>query len=465
MTDLAVFGGYLVIVLLIGRLTGQRIHSAEDFHLCGRDLGRLPAALSQAATEFSGSGLIGGAGLAYAVGLSAIWWNWSAAPVYIAVAFTVVYLLRKLRVGTTPGFLGQCYGAPAQRLTAALQAIGLVIFTGVQIKVSMITLGALFGMDPVIAALLVSTVFIAYTMMGGLWAVVWTDVLQYSILMGGVLLAAGLAWFHVGGVSGLTGNLPDSYFDITAAGGMGILSYFLLVMHAYSTDQMALQRGLAAKDPGVARFAFVYTGINYIVFGACVAFIGMSAAVLLPGLDHQDDALPRLINEVFPPGLRGLMLTAILAVTMSTASSALAATSAMLVQDLYEPLTNRSHGKNEQSVVRDSRLATFLAGSSALLLAVLFPGVVDMVFFGVAVANAPMFFPLLLGLYGKRVNTKSVIWAIIATAIFDFCSHVFWYGKVGGIVGEVHYFILGPLIGLAIILLATLFRPDSVSHV
>jgi len=461
MTDLLVFGGYLVIVLLIGKFTGQKIHSAEDYHLCGRDLGRLPAALSQAATEFSGSGLIGGAGLAYSVGIAAIWWNWSAAPVYIVVGFTVVYLLRKLKVGTTPGFLGKCYGAPVQRLSALLQAIGLIIFTGVQIKVSMITLSALFGMDPIIAAFLVSSVFIAYTMMGGLWAVVWTDVLQYSILMGGVLLAAGLSWFHVGGVSGLTGNLPESYFDITSVGAMGLLSYFLLVMHSYSTDQMALQRGLAAKDPKVARFAFVYTGLNYIVFGACVAFIGMSAAVLLPGLESQDEALPGLVNEVFPAGLRGLMLTAILAVTMSTASSALAATSAMLVQDLYEPLTNRKHEKTESTVVRDSRLATLLAGASALMMAVTFPGVVDMVFFGVAVANAPVFIPLLLGLYGKRINRKSVLWAVIATAIFDFCSHIFWYQKVSGIVGEVHYYILGPLLGLAIMLLATLIWPHK----
>jgi len=459
MTDLLVFGAYLVIVLLIGRFTGKRIHSAEDYHLCGRDLGRLPAALSQAATEFSGSGLIGGAGLAYAVGLSAIWWNWSAAPVYIAVGFTVVYLLRKLKVGTTPGYLGKCYGAPVQRLTALLQAIGLIIFTGVQIKVSMITLGALFDMDPVIAALLVSTVFIAYTMMGGLWAVVWTDVLQYGILMGGVLLAAGLSWFHVGGIAGLTATLPDSYFDATAVGGMGILSYFLLVMHSYSTDQMALQRGLAARDANVARFAFVYTGLNYLVFGAAVAFIGMSAAALLPGLEQQDDALPMLINEVFPAGLRGLMLTAILAVTMSTASSALAATSALLVQDLYEPLTDRSHAKSDSTVVRDSRIATLLAGSTALAMAVAFPGVVDMVFFGVAVANAPVFFPLLLALYGKRINRKSVIWAIVITATFNFCSHLFWYQKVSGILGEVHYYILGPLLGLAIMMAATILNP------
>ncbi len=85
MTDLLVFGGYLIIVLLIGKFTGKRIHSADDFHLCGRNLGRLPAALSQAATEFSGSGLIGGAGLAYAIGLSAICQNRISMPHQLAV--------------------------------------------------------------------------------------------------------------------------------------------------------------------------------------------------------------------------------------------------------------------------------------------------------------------------------------------------------------------------------------------
>ncbi len=131
--------------------------------------------------------------------------------------------------------------------------------------------------------------------------------------------------------TGLSTNLPARYFDPAAIGAMEIVGFFLLVMHAYSTDQMTMQRGLAARDTRVTRFSYAFTGVSYIVFGACVVFLGMSAAVLLPGLDNADDAFPQLINEVFPSGLRGLMLTAILAVTMSTASSVLAASSALLV--------------------------------------------------------------------------------------------------------------------------------------
>ena len=458
--DLLVFSGYLVIVLLIGRFAGRRIRSAEDFHLCGRSLGRLPAAFSQAATEFSGSGLIGGAALAYTFGISVIWWNWAAAPVYIIVGITIAVLLRKLRVATTPGFLGERYGASAQRLTATLQVVGLIMFTGVQIKASIVTLTAFFGMDPVFAAVLVTTIFVAYTIMGGLWAVVWTDVLQYGILMGGVLLASGLAFYYVDGFTGLTDNLPARYFDPAAVGAMEIAGFFLLVMHAYSTDQMTLQRGLAAKDPNVTRFAFIYTGVNYIVFGACVVFLGMSAAVLLPGLDQPDDAFPQLINQVFPSGLRGLMLTAILAVTMSTASSALAASSAMLVQDIYEPLMNRNREKSDRGVVQDSRVATLLAGLVALLVAVLFPGVVDMVFFGVAVANAPIFAPLILGLFWHRVNRASAFWAIVVTAIVGIISAEYWYQKIDGIIGDIHYLILAPAVGFGIMLVATLLWPN-----
>jgi SSS family solute:Na+ symporter len=213
-------------------------------------------------------------------------------------------------------------------------------------------------------------------MMGGLWAVVWTDVFQYGLLMGGLLLATGLAYYYVGGFEALSTHLPDSYFDPTSEGLMTLGSYFRLVILAYSTDHAFLQRGLAAKSPDEARFAYLYTGLNYIVFGGCVVFIGMAAAVLLPGLENQDDALPNLIKKVFPSELRGVFLTAILAVTMSTASSSLAAASAMLVQDLYEPIANRRHRRSQDEVVRDSRIATFVAAISALIMAVQFPNVV-----------------------------------------------------------------------------------------
>lgn len=288
MIDLLVFGAYAVAVLAIGRHASGRIHTSEDFHLCGRQLGRFPAALSLAATEFNGSGLVGGAGLAYAIGVAGIWWNITAVPAWIVAGFVVAVHLRRLALYTVPGYLGGKYGVTTQRLVAVLQMLSSIMFAAVQIQVSALALTALFGTDPLLGAVLVTAVFFAYTVMGGLWAVVWTDVLQYLILMTGVIVACVVSVQLAGGIEALRA-LPAEYRDPGRIGLMEPLAWLALNVYSYSTDQVYMQRAFASKDEKVARFAFVFTGLNYIVFGICVAGIGMAAAILLPGLAQQED--------------------------------------------------------------------------------------------------------------------------------------------------------------------------------
>jgi SSS family solute:Na+ symporter len=448
--DILVFAFYMAAVLLIGRWTSRRIGTAEDFHLCGRSLGRLPAALSLAATEFSGSGLIGGAGLAYAIGVSGAYWNLTAVPAWILVGLTATITLRRLTLDTIPGFLGQRYGISARRLVAVLQMTEAVVFTAVQIQVSALSLSTLFGMDRTLAACLTTVVFVAYTAMGGLWAVVWTDVLQYVILMSGVLVGLPLALQKAGWLAGLREALPAGHFDPGRLGLMEPLAWMALCVYSYSTDQTYMQRVFASQSAGVARFAYVYTGFNYLVFGLCVAGMGMVAAVLLPGLSHQDQALPALIHGVLPPGLRGFFLTAILATTMSTASAWLAASSSLFIQDLYEPIKGR--GLTERALLLASRLATIVLAAGALAIALVAPGVVNAVVFSTLVAPAAVFFPLMLGLYWKGARRRAGFAAILAGALAGVLSHVLLYGGAGGALGEVHPLFFGPGVGLLVLL-------------
>ncbi len=203
MLDIIIFAAYIGLVLGIGRYWSKRIHSTEDFHLCGRQLGRLPASLSLAATEFSGSGLIGGAGLVYAIGLSGIFWNYAAIPAYILLGILIAPRLRRMRLTTIPEYIGMKFGVSTQRLTAVLEIIEAVAFVAVQILVSALLLSALFNLTVAQASLIVTAAFAIYTMMGGLWAVVWTDALQYVVLMVGIILAVVLALNAVGGIDGL----------------------------------------------------------------------------------------------------------------------------------------------------------------------------------------------------------------------------------------------------------------------
>jgi SSS family transporter len=456
--DILVFAFYIAAVLLIGRWTSRRIGTAEDFHLCGRSLGRLPAALSLAATEFSGSGLIGGAGLAYAIGISGAYWNLTAVPAWILVGLTATVTLRKLTLDTVPGFLGARYGISARRLVAVLQMTEAVVFTAVQIQVSALSLSTLFGMDRTIAAGLTTVVFVAYTAMGGLWAVVWTDVLQYVILMSGVLIGLPLALQKVGWLAGLRAALPAGHFDLGRLGLMEPLAWMALCVYSYSTDQTYMQRVFASSNARVARFAYVYTGINYLVFGLCVAGMGMVASVLLPGLPHQDEALPALIHDVLPAGLRGFFLTAILATTMSTASAWLAASSSLFVQDIYEPL--KGARLEQRTLLVASRLATVVVAAGALAIALVAPGVVNAVVFSTLVAPAAVFFPMMLGLYWKGARRRAGFTAILAGALAGVASQVLLYGKAGGLLGEVHPLFFGPGVGVLVLLgLSVLGRP------
>jgi SSS family solute:Na+ symporter len=450
--DIAAFAAYLVIVLFIGAMTSRRIGNAEDFHLCGRSLGPVTVSMSLAATVFSGSGLIGGAGLAYAIGASGSYWNLTAVPAWILVGLTLTVTMRKLRLSTVPGYLGEIYGIHTRRLIAILQIVEAITFVAVQITVSRLALQTLFGMDALTAAALVTAVFVAYTAMGGLWAVVWTDIVQYVVLMSAVIIGLILALHKAGGMPGLHAALPASHFSMASLGVETPIAWFALCVYSWGTDQAYMQRAFAARDATTARTAYLFTAATYLVFGVCVAGIGMAAAALMPGLHDQNQAFPALIERVVPVGLRGFFLTGILATTMSTASAYLAASSSVLVQDVYEPLLRS--GLQGRHLLRTSRIATIGLAAAAFVIALYFPTIVNVVIFSTLVAPAAIFFPLLFALYFKRTNRRAGFYAILSAAVAGVADQA-WVAGHGGVIGAIDPLFFGPAIGLTVLLAAT----------
>lgn len=453
MLDAVILVAFLALLLAIGRWAAGRVRTSLDFHLCGRRLGKLPVALSLAATEFNGSGLVGGAGLAYTIGVAGSFWNFSAVPAWLLLGFTVAVAVRRLALYTMPELLERRYGPGARRIASLSQLASGVLFIGVQILVSALVLSTLLGVPRGAAAAVVTAVFVAFTFAGGLLAVVWTDVLCYLVLMAAVLVSFPVALAEVGGWAGLKSALPAEQFDLGRLGVAEPLAWVALCFYSYGTDQAYLQRVFASDRPEVARFAYAYTGVNYLIFGGAVALLGMSAAALVPGLGHDDQALPALLKTIFPPGLRSLFLTGILAATISTASSYLSAASSLFAKDFYEPLLARR--PSEANLLRASRLATVAGAALALTFALAAPRIVDAVVLSVLISHAAVFFPLLAALYWPGVARRAGAWAILAGAVGGLGSHFFLYGEVA-YVGAVHPLFFGPLCSLAA--LATL-RP------
>ena len=204
MLDASILIAFLLALVVIGRWASGRVHTSLDFHLAGRRLGKLPVALSLAATEFNGSGLVGGAGLAYTVGIAGMFWNLSAVPAWIILGFTVAVALRKLSLYTVPEFLGTRYDSRARRLASVSQLLSGIIFLAVQVLVSALAISTMMDVPMVAAAMTVTVIFVLYTYGGGLLAVVWTDVICYFVLMAAVVIGFPLALRHAGWVAGLS---------------------------------------------------------------------------------------------------------------------------------------------------------------------------------------------------------------------------------------------------------------------
>jgi Na+/proline symporter len=179
----------------------------------------------------------------------------------------------------------------------------------------------------------------------------------------------------------------------------------------------------------------------------------------LPGLADENQALPELVAQVLPEGVRALIMTAIIAATMSTSSSFLAAASSLAVQDLYEPILG--HGASEDRQIFHSRVITALFAAISLGISLVFPGVVSLVVFATLVAPAAIFIPFILSIFWDRTPAQAGFWAILASAAAGCTSQIFWYEQVGGWLGAIHPLFVAPLAALAVIIPVALLQKGT----
>lgn len=455
--DVIIIAAYFVAVLMIGKWSMSKVKTASDFHIGGRNMGKLETALSTAATDFGGSGLVGCAGLAYAIGLAGGWWDLCATPAWIVLGLTMAAGFRRLALTTVPEFLEERYGMSARVIAAVLHLAGTTFSLTAQMVVAAMAFSVLTGISQDITIIIATAVFVIYTAAGGLVAVVWTDVMQYFILMIGVAIALPLAIVNAGGWSNIVATVPASYWDLGAMGWMEPAAWIAMCFFTYSTSQFYVQRLFAAKDEATARFAYVYTGINYVFYGFAVAILGIAAAVLFPGLENQEMAVPLIIKEVLPIGIKGLLLAAILAATMSTAASMLTACSSMFTVDIWQRLIKTNADDKHYLLV--ARVATVVLAALSLLASYTMQSVVALIVLANTIYAASIFFPLLFGMYSKRVNAQGAVAAILFGGVMAMLSHFVWYGKVGGLFGALHPMFTASLSALIVLFIVSYLTP------
>lgn len=453
---------YLLIVIGIGFYMRRRIRTEKDYLAAGGTLGVLVGGATLAATQMSAGTAIGTVGFHYQTGYNftwiwlAIWLSWVIMALLMGPKMKAFY--NSHGALTIPDLLGTRYESKAVRVIAVvilLFAFGLTIVA--ELVGGSYILNVAFGVPTTLGVLLIAGVFIAYTVLGGLFAIAYTDLLQMLVFAVGFAIAVPYAVGQAGGFVAL--NEALSSIEPTLVGnGMPLgtllasaISFFILLL-GYPIIAI---RFYSLKDNKTIRRAVGLSFVFQAIVAISVAFLGVSARVLYPGLETPDLASPTVAMDLLPPILGGLLLAAILAAIQSTVSAVLLMLGSAISHDIIKHVMGRS--MSERQTVNVTRVVVLIMGILPIPFA-LFPlPLIQQIWINAAALIGSSFAVVtLLGLYWKRGTTAGAI----ASMVGGIGTAALWLilGNPFG-VNAVYVSVPVSLLGMVLVSLAT--RPVS----
>jgi solute:Na+ symporter, SSS family len=425
--DFIAMGIYFVVLLWIGvhvARTGRGEGESESFLAADRNMNLVQTTSSTAATDLGGGFSIAMGGLGFTLGISGSWLIAVSGLSIVLVSFLMVPKVKRWADRVRGLTTGDLFEARFDRRTGTLSAvvIGIAWFTfvGGQIIAGGKLLQVTLDMNLTVAVVLSGAIILAYTAMGGLKAVIYTDVFQMFVLMIGIVfIAVPIGLTKVGGWDAIVTHFradPEtaSLVDWTAVGWKQMIGWFFAIFPIWFISIAGMQRIVAARDEKTARRAFLLTGvpIEWPLFAIGSTVIGLIARMLVPDLADPELATPTVIMHLLPAGLAGVVIAAYIAAVMSSADSCLIGPVAIFTNDVY-----RKHLRpdaSEESLVRVARTLTIVLGVLAIGIAYLIPNVLDLILYAYTFGAAGIFFPMLGLLFWRRTTASGAFWSMLA---------------------------------------------------
>lgn len=404
---------YWAAMLLLGWLGLRRSKSQEDFLVAGRSLGPARYMSTMAATVLGGGSTIGSVRLGYVYGISGFWLCATIGAGVILLNIFLAEPLIRLRIYTVTQVLERRY-IPLTRRISAFIMLAYALMIAVVSTLGISTVVQVFlNLHLGFAVLASGGIVIAYSTIGGMWALTLTDIVQFAIKTIGLLcILLPVALHRAGGWDSLMAHLPPSAFSLTTIGYDTIISYTLLYTCGILIGQDIWQRVFTARSAHVARVAGTTAGVYCLLYGLATAAIGMCAHVLLPNLADVNNAFAAVIRVALPDGLRSLIIAAAVAAMMSTASAALLAASSTLSEDLLPIVRN-----GRQSDVKITRWCTLVAGAVVLSVALLVTDVLNALTLAYDLLVGGMLVPLMGAIFWKRATPSAAVVSMSAGCI------------------------------------------------
>lgn len=465
--DIAIFLLSILAVLAVGLWAGRKEESADDFYLAGKNVPWWGVAGSIFGTNVSAEHLVGMLGIGYSIGFAQAHFEYGAIAALLVLAFVFLPLYRGMGLYTLSEYLTRRYDGRSGVLYSAFNILTIVIvrmalgfYIGAR-ALSYLLEGTDLAIDYSTGILIFAVVTATYTIAGGLKAVIWTDVMQSTLLLLAGVFVAALVFGQpeVGGFGGLLAKdaampaaeqkfhlyLPIDHPQLPWTG----VFTGLLIIHVFywSTNQFIAQRALAARSEFDARMGILAAGYLKLLIPFVSIATGVAAGYLfearladgeLAALPLPDDAFPLLVRMIVPAGygLVGLITAGLIGAILSSIDSMMNSGATLFTFDFYRRYLDPGASERRLILVGRISIVAFVAIAAAIAASIYTEDAADNFFLkvpaqmghvvpGIAVA-------FLGGVLWRRATATAAFWALLASPVFSLLIELGYGAWAGG---------------------------------
>lgn len=424
--DFATIILFTLIILVVGLSFGKQGGDLKSFFAAG---GAVPwgiNGLSLFMSFFSAGTFVVWGSIAYEYGLVAITIQMMMCLAGFLIGRFIAPKWRETNALTVAEYLTNRFGIKIQRYYTYLFLFLSLGYTGAFLYPVAKIVNVSTGLDIYYSIILLGGIIMVYTAVGGLWAVVVTDVLQFVILTAAVLIVVPLSLDAVDGFGNFVSSAPDTFFNAFAGEytPLFIVAFCLYNLVFIGGNWAYVQRYTSARDKrSASKVGYLFGGL-YLISPILWMLPPMIYRVLEPGLSglESEGAYLLMCQRVLPAGLMGLMIGGMIFATASSVNTSLNLAAAVLTNDIYKPLKPNA---SQQSLLRFARISTLAFGVGTILIAFLVPlagGIVEVVLSIGAVTGGALYGPAIWALFSSSQTGKS----ILSTTIISLAVNLFF---------------------------------------
>jgi solute:Na+ symporter, SSS family len=449
--DYAILAFYFLVVLGIGGVARLTIKTDVDFFLSGRSLPAWITGLAFMAANLGALEILGMAANGAQYGVATVHYYWiGAVPAMVFLGIVMMPFYYGAKVKSVPEYLRLRFGNFAHSYNAASFALATVLIGGVNLFALALVVHLLLGWTIATAIFVAAGIVMVYISLGGLTSAIYNEVLQFFVVIAGLLPLVIVGLHSVGGWSGLEHRVkhsPLGDLGLHAWKGLGIGHVtnpiggswlpmvlglgFVLGFGYWTTNFAEVQRALSARNMSAARRTPLIGAYPKLVFPLLTVVPGLIALVLIPGLGKASSslqynaAIPLLIGRFLPEGMLGIAITGLLAAFMAGVAANVTAFNTVVTYDLWQSYVRKD--RDTAYYVRVGRIATFVGLLVSIATAFIAKGnsnIMNYVQELFSIFNAPLFATFIIAMYWKRATPLAGGLSLIAGMVAAETTHL-----------------------------------------